>query len=715
MFSSTLLYIFLFGSPLLLMMYPLWQMGSFQTTVNGLLEAKVYVGEDDQEVDTSKAFTVMHNGEVYGSIVVAAVRVENPETLRKMKSSSSRGKKKKSKKSRKKGRQKKQHLTKFNTHGDELSVGTIESNGDEQILGEPKNVFGDENEDDTKSRPWKDALPTITGLGGFDDDIGNLIMGEDENDDDSKAGSITNYAEIFAKKENEEESDDSGSDESDSDDSEGSDDDKDGSEDGDDDDDKEDTEHSKEDENEAMLEMMASMSQSMSYLAAAPNSEPDVEVDLEKFDEMYDQVIVDSKVVAEFQKKLDERVKRGKKNAGEENEDPDLLRDTPRLILFESEKESKKKRGRKKKTGGSKFSQEFIDAMLTVFGDSDESDSEDDDGEEKKDDDDDARKVSVSFANKRGSDSSLFVGDLAQDESKEEKSERGEDSGGEEDDEMGKSQKSVTIRLPPSKKRSSRKKRAPKVDPAEIFAAERRRQEGMKILSTSGLKQEMADMKKGLTRKMMERELANLRKATSNKFSPFDKKPNNNPQGLFDDYNSSATKAYGAASAAKQAKAKPAGNAGLMDHLAKNDDLKDEGRMKFDDLATVAVGATTSALPTLASIPSLNALPAAAQRGAADAKKKAGNTLGAIGQTAQALGAGAGEQIFFSAQNAGDDDESQANVGLTGNKPVDTGGKAGLTKGQSNRKFPTFSFGKKKGGGGVQLDDDDGGYLNSEY
>ena len=700
-------------------------MGSFETTVNGLLEAKVFVDEDDEEVDTSKAFTAMHNGEVYGSIVVAAVRVENPEPVMKLaiKASVSRdsasatsGKGKKKKKKQKKGRQKKkQHQVKFNTHGDELSVGTIESNADEQILAEPKNVFGDENEDDTKSRPWKEALPTNAG-NGFDDEIGNMIMGEDsENDGDNKDGSITNIAEILARVE---EANDSDSDASDSDDSEGSDEDKDGSEDGEDDDDKEDTERSKEDENEAMLEMMSSMAQSMSYLAAAPTDTPDIEVDLEKFDEMYDQVIVDSKVVAEFEKKLEERARRGKKNAGEENEDPDLLRDTPRLILFESEKESKKKRGRKKKKGGSKFSQEFIDAMRIVFGDSDE-ESEGEGGEEKKEDEADKR-LSVSFVSKRGSESSLFVGDVMN-ESKEEKSDKAEDSMGEDDDEMGKSHKSISSNVSKSihaaakRKRAPRKRKAPKVDPAEIFAAERRRQEGMKILSTSGLKQEMADMKKGLTRKMMERELANLRKATSNKFSPFDKKPNN-AQGLFDDYNSTAAKPYGAGTAAKQTKPKPS-NAGLMDHLAKNDDLKDEGRMKFDDLATVAVGAGTSALPTLADIPSLNALPAGVQRGAGEVKKKAKDTLGAIGQTASALGAGAGEQIFFSTQNVGDDDESQANVGLTGNRPVDAGGKAGLAKGQSSRKFLTFKFGKKTGGGGVQLDDDDGagGYLNSEY
>lgn len=702
-------------------------MGCFETTVNGLLEAKVFVGENDAEVDTSKAFTAMHKGEVYGSIVVAGVRVENPETpfaLKPMVSKDSESvisaKGKKKKKKSKKGRQKKQHQVKFNTHGDELSIGTIESNADEQILGDPKNVFGDENDDDTKSRPWKGALPSDTGLDGFADQIGNYgAMGDNaENDDDSKGGSITNIAEILARVE---EADDSDSDGSDSDDSDGSDDDdKDGS---DDDEDKDDSEHSKEDENDVMLEMMSSMQQSMSMMASAPNTSPDIEVDLEKFDEMYDQVIVDSKVVAEFEKKLEERARRGKKKDGEDNEDPDLLRDTPRLILFESEKESKKKRGRKKKKDNSKFSQEFIEAMRTVFGDSE---SEDDGEEEKKEDESNSRlQVSASFVSKRGSESSLFVGDLAS-ESKEEKT---EDSGGENDDDMGKSQKSHNTNVsrsihtkPPPKKRAPRKRKSPKVDPAEIFAAERRRQEGMKILSTSGLKQEMADMKKGLTRKMMERELANLRKATTNKnFSPFDKKPNST---MFDDYNSNSGKGYGgtgggAAAAARQQAKKAPSNAGLMDHLARNDDLKDDKKEKFDDLATVAYGAATAALPTLADIPTLGNLPANVQQTAGAASKKATASLGALGQTAQSLGAGAGEQMFFSSQNAGDDDsQSQANVGLTGNKPGDAGGKMGLTKGQQSSRRFGFGFGKKKGAGGVQLDDDDddgGGYLNSEY
>jgi len=475
-----------------------------------------------------------------------------------------------------------------------------------------------------------------------------------------------------------------------------------------------------------MLKMMSAMHESFSVMAAAPNTAaPDIEVDLEKFDEMYEQVIVESKEVLEFEKKLEERARRGKKNAGDENEDPDLLRDTPRLILFEDEKESRKKRGRKKKNGGSKFSQEFRDAMRIVFGSESEEEEEEEEEEEKKVEDELSRQMQVSFVNnskRGGSESSLFVGEMINGR----KDEKTVDSNGEgdDDDAMEKSHKSNVSRsahMAPSqkKKKANRKRKAPKVDPAETFALERKRQEGQKIFTTSGLKQEMADMKKGLTRKMMERELENLRKATSNKFSPFDKKLNT-PGGLFEDYNASSGNARtsygasGAAATAKQAKPKPAPTVGLMDHLSKND-LKDEGK-KFDDLATVAPGGEPNPLSNLTAIPSLNALPGVgvAQQGVTQAKKKATGSLGAIGQSGQSLAAGAGEQMFFSTQNAHDDDESQANVGLTGNKPVAVAGKAGLAKGQSSRKFPAFSFGKK-GGVGVQLDDDDGGYINSEY
>lgn len=148
-----------------------------------------------------------------------------------------------------------------------------------------------------------------------------------------------------------EEADDSDSDDSDEEDD--SDDDDDDDENDGSDDDKDDK---GEDEEEGELEMMDSMQQSLSHMAV-PSSTEDIEVDLERFDEMYDQVVVDQKVVSEFEKKLEERARR--KGKGDENEDPDLLRDTPRLILFESEKEKKKKRGRKKKQGGSKFSKEF--------------------------------------------------------------------------------------------------------------------------------------------------------------------------------------------------------------------------------------------------------------------------------------------------------------------------------------------------------------------
>jgi hypothetical protein len=179
-------------------------MGSFQTTVNGLLVAKVFF-DDDGEIDTSKAFVVMQAGEVYGKIVVAGARIENPEradgapvTL--MAHSEGEIDGGKGKKKKKKGKQKKQHQIKFNTHGDELSIGTIESTDKakvQQMLEEPKNVFGDENnEDDGKSRPWKEALPQNIGLDGFTDDIGNF---DDDNDDDSKEGSLTDIAALLAR------------------------------------------------------------------------------------------------------------------------------------------------------------------------------------------------------------------------------------------------------------------------------------------------------------------------------------------------------------------------------------------------------------------------------------------------------------------------------------------------------------------------------------
>jgi hypothetical protein len=178
-------------------------MGSFQTTVNGLLEAKVYF--DEGEIDTSKAFIVMHAGEVYGKIVVAGARIENPERaeaahVTSMASSDAEGDGAKGKKKKKRGKQKKQHQIKFNTHGDELSIGTIESSDEakvQQMLEEPKNVFGDENnEDDGKSRPWKEALPQNIGLDGFTDDIGNF---DDDDDDGNKEGSLTDIAALLAR------------------------------------------------------------------------------------------------------------------------------------------------------------------------------------------------------------------------------------------------------------------------------------------------------------------------------------------------------------------------------------------------------------------------------------------------------------------------------------------------------------------------------------
>ncbi|CAB9504626.1 Copine-3 [Seminavis robusta] len=646
-------------------------MGSFQTTVNGLMEAKVYFDDDDQ-IDTSKAFTVMQNGEVYGKIVVSGARIENPEPVVAPTAPNAAGddEKKKGSSKKKKGKQKRQHQIKFNTHGDELSIGTIESSDEakvQQMLEEPKtNVFGEENnEDDGKSRPWKSALPQTIGLDAFTNEIGDFQLGEDgENDDDSKEGSLTDIAALLAKAEEVEISDSEDSDE---------DEESEGDDDGDDSDNESDDEDGtdKEDEEEAMLEMMSSMQQSLSHMAETPsNATANMEVDLEKFDDMYDQVVVDPKVVSEFERKLEERARRRNKTE-DENLDPDLLRDTPRLILFESEKDSKKKkRGRKKKNGGSKFSKEFIDAMREVFGDSDDESEESDDedqGEEKKEDEE-AMLRNAGVLNKRASESSLFLG---------------------------------------ARKKPKRKK--PKIDPAEVFAEEMRRQEGVKILSTSGLKQEMADMKKGLTRKMMERELENLRKGTAKKYSPFDnndKNKANQKPGLFDDYNAGG-KPYaqgGAATAAAEKKPKAkAGNTGLAGHFSnsKNDDLADN---RLDDLATVALGAGgNEALPPLPGLPSLNALPAKVQQ----AGNKAKNTLGAISETAAGPLRAAGEQTFFSNQQAWDDDESQANVGLTNNSKPDAG-KAAIPKGQSTRKFkaPQFNFGKRKGSG-VQLDDDE--------
>jgi hypothetical protein len=426
----------------------------------------------------------------------------------------------------------------------------------------------------------------------------------------------------------------------------------------------------------------------------------------------YDHVIVDPKVVSEFERKLEERARRRNKTV-DENEDPDLLRDTPRLILFESEKDSKKKkRGRKKKDGGgSKFSKEFLDAMHQVFGDSDEGEASDDEaekGEEKKEDEDTVLR-NPGVLNKRASESSLFVGD-AHDENKEDDDDRDYDEDGIKTRNPTLSDVSRSMRAKPTMLKKPKKKK-PKIDPAEVFAEEMKKQDGVKILSTSGLKQEMADMKKGLTRKMMERELANLRKATSNKFSPFDdkNKSTQSKPGRFDDYGSVA-KSYGPSSAPaeKKPKAKPI-NTGLMSHLAKNDDLADN---KLDDLATVAHGlGGAGQLPTLPNIPTLNALP-----GVQQVKAKAKNTLGAISETAAPVLRAAGEQTFFSTQNAWDDDESQANVGLTGTNNSKAGDAPGLTKGQSNRKFktPQFNFGKRKGSG-VQLDDDDEDFRPSDY
>jgi len=96
-------------------------MGSLETTVNGLIEAKVLFDDKDGKVNTSKAFTVMHNGEVYGQLVVSEARIENPvkpkiepvvnPNARVSNAGTAAGGKKK-----KKGKkQKRQHQVKFNT------------------------------------------------------------------------------------------------------------------------------------------------------------------------------------------------------------------------------------------------------------------------------------------------------------------------------------------------------------------------------------------------------------------------------------------------------------------------------------------------------------------------------------------------------------------------------------------------------------------------
>ena len=141
-----------------------------------------------------------------------------------------------------------------------------------------------------------------------------------------------------------------------------------------------------------------------------------------------------------------------------------MLRDTPRLILFESEKDKKKKRGRKKKQGGSKFSKEFLDAMRMVFGDSDESESEEekDNSEEKKEDELSMMKTK-GILNKRASESSLFVGDkdgnkggdgAEEDEEDEDEDEEGENKN---EDEMG--DRSLSKHSAP--KKPPRKKKKP--------------------------------------------------------------------------------------------------------------------------------------------------------------------------------------------------------------------------------------------------------------
>lgn len=483
--------------------------------------------------------------------------------------------------------------------------------------------------------------------------------------------------------------------------------------------------------------MMSSMHQSFSVMATeGVRYGVDIEVDLEKFDELYETVAVDDKEVAEFRRKIEERARRKKQLEEEKDNDPDLLRDTPRLILFESEKS--KKRGKKKK-GTSKFSKEFLDAIRQVFGGDSEAEESDYDDEEKEGDEKVIVSRSPSMAtSRRASEGSMFVGSDIQSDSKSDakieleenlKKLTEETDSKYSDDDLTKSRRSLMSSMsksirsikssmrdadsassPNSTKKSPRKRKL-KIDPAEVFAEEMKKQEGVKILSTNSLKQEMADMKRGMSRKMMERELANLRKVTANKFSPFEEQKAG--PSLFEDYNTAGKSSYSGLGAPNKPadRPKPAdkpkpigGGTGLGDLLARNEANKDEEAMRLDDLATVALNDESRQLPNLANITSLTSQPLNAKN-----TKKKKPVAGGVGGVSE--GGGGGVTV---GGNQGDpfnnqskwDDESKAG----GKKPGAVTGAGNANnpgiKEKMKLKAPKL-FGKKRGG--EKLDDDDGG------
>jgi len=294
------------------------------------------------------------------------------------------------------------------------------------------------------------------------------------------------------------------------------------------------------------------------------------------FDDMWDTVSCDGSTALDYEvrKREKERAKEKKKTVHAKVKAEKHAKATPRLRLFENE--SRIRRRRKENKEDTRLSSEFLTAIQRVFDDDDSLVSGSDDEETVNDQPEEelTRQPSLkslyistdaSIAKSiKAADDENEVGDAEEDDDKEpddSEAEGGSDNEGKDADDLksqvaeemsvAASRASASVTSQRSKRRkssrrddggssrstpSSRRKsghkskslrssrrpsrsRQPDVDPAAIFEAELKRQQGAKILSISSLKEEMIT-RRGTTVKLLEREFAAMKKKSQGGTTP---------------------------------------------------------------------------------------------------------------------------------------------------------------------------------------------------
>ncbi|GKZ01304.1 hypothetical protein MPSEU_001081400 [Mayamaea pseudoterrestris] len=256
------------------------------------------------------------------------------------------------------------------------------------------------------------------------------------------------------------------------------------------------------------------------------------------FDDMWDTVSCDLSVFQDYEirKRFNERKKIRKQMQRERAKEERQAKATPRLRLFEKAKRDMvpstiiRPTRKPQSTKDSRLTDEFLSAIHRVF------DEEDGAIESLSEDEKSLSKKPYQTIQRSGSEKSLYLvqknelGELLSDDEDDNESKSDDDtyigsvvSGVSRQSRESITRKGVRRGRRPRQPKKSRSKSirnrrnhstAPTIDPAIIFEAELRRQKQSKVVTISGLKQEMND-RRGTTIKLLKKEFADRNRMTS--------------------------------------------------------------------------------------------------------------------------------------------------------------------------------------------------------